>query len=89
MANLTRQQIDQMKAQGLSEARIKELADEKGLKMPSASIGGFLGKAAQDIFPKIKTLDFAFDSEILIMARLKGYKIKEIPIYWKNDLKSK
>ena len=47
MANLTRQQIDQMKAQGLSESRIKELADEKGLKMPSASIGGFLGKAAR------------------------------------------
>ncbi|MDO8663223.1 MAG: glycosyltransferase family 2 protein [Candidatus Wildermuthbacteria bacterium] len=60
-----------------------------GIEDTQCGFKGFLGKAAQDIFPKIKTLDFAFDSEILIMARLKGYKIKEIPIYWKNDLLSK
>ena len=44
---LTRQQIKSMEAQGLSKQRIEELAKERGLKMPSASIGGLLGKAAR------------------------------------------
>jgi hypothetical protein len=47
MTTLTRQQIEQMKKQGLSEDKIASLAQSRGLKMPSASIGGFLGKAAR------------------------------------------
>ncbi len=46
-------------------------------------------KAAEDIFPKCKIDHFAFDPEILVIAKKYGYKIKEIPIYWKNDLNSK
>lgn len=44
---LTRQQIKNMEAQGLSKQRIEEIAKERGFKMPSASIGGLLGKAAR------------------------------------------
>jgi dolichyl-phosphate beta-glucosyltransferase len=46
-------------------------------------------KAAQDIFPKCVIDRFAFDPEILILAQKRKYKIKEIPIEWKNDLESK
>jgi dolichyl-phosphate beta-glucosyltransferase len=49
----------------------------------------FTKKAAEDIFPKCKILRFAFDPEILLIGKKTGYKIKEIPVYWKNDLKSK
>ena len=49
----------------------------------------FTKKAAEDIFPKCKINRFAFDPEILLVAKKSGYKIKEIPIYWKNDLQSK
>ena len=45
--------------------------------------------AAENIFPKCKINRFAFDPEILIIAKKLGYKIKEIPVYWKNDLESK
>ena len=49
----------------------------------------FTKKATEDIFPKCKINRFAFDPEILVIAQKFGYKIKEIPIYWKNDPESK
>jgi dolichyl-phosphate beta-glucosyltransferase len=50
---------------------------------------GFTKKAAEEIFPKSKIDYFAFDPEILLLAQKAGYKIKEVPIVWKNDLASK
>jgi len=48
----------------------------------------FKKRAAEKIFPKCQINRFAFDPEILIVAKKLGFKIKEIPIYWKNDLSS-
>ena len=45
-------------------------------------------KATLEIMPMCKVNRFAFDPEILILARRKGYKIKEIPVIWVNDLQS-
>lgn len=45
----------------------------------------FTKKAAEEIFPKSRIDHFAFDPEILVIAEKSGYKIKEMPIYWKND----
>ena len=50
---------------------------------------GFTKKAAEDVFPKSIISHFSFDPEILIIGKIMGYKIKEIPIVWKNDLGSK
>ncbi len=49
----------------------------------------FRKKVAEDIFPKCKINRFAFDPEILLIAKKMGYKIKEIPVYWRNDPESK
>ena len=49
----------------------------------------FSAKAVENIFPKAKIKGFAFDPEILILSKRIGYKIKEVPIYWKNDPDSK
>ncbi|MBC7073863.1 glycosyltransferase family 2 protein [Candidatus Parcubacteria bacterium] len=49
----------------------------------------FKKEVVEKIFPKCKINRFAFDPEILILAKKAGYKIKEVPIYWKNDLDSK
>jgi len=49
----------------------------------------FKKKAAENIFPKCKINRFAFDPEILVIAKKLGYKIKEIPVYWRNDPESK
>jgi len=49
----------------------------------------FSAKSAQDVFSNVKTNGFNFDVESLILAKRLGYKIKEIPIRWVNDLESK
>jgi dolichyl-phosphate beta-glucosyltransferase len=49
----------------------------------------FRGEAAEKIFPNCKIERFAFDPEVLLIAKKMGFKIKEIPVYWKNDLRSK
>lgn len=49
----------------------------------------FSKKAAEDIFPKCVIDHFAFDPEVLVIAKKMGYKIKEMPVVWKNDLASK
>jgi len=49
----------------------------------------FSKKATEEIFPKCRISRFAFDPEILVIAQKMGYKMKEIPVYWKNDLESK
>jgi dolichyl-phosphate beta-glucosyltransferase len=46
-------------------------------------------KAVKDILPKCKINGWPFDVEMLIIAKKLGYKIKEVPIIWKNDPKSK
>ena len=48
----------------------------------------FSARAADNIFPKLKIDRFAFDVEVLALARKLGYAIKEVPIKWKNDPKS-
>jgi dolichyl-phosphate beta-glucosyltransferase len=49
----------------------------------------FTKEAAEDIFPKCRINRFAFDPEILVIAKKMGYKIKEVPVIWKNDIESK
>lgn len=49
----------------------------------------FSKSATEDIFSRCKISRFAFDIEFLAIAKKLGYKIKEIPIVWKNDLESK
>ncbi|MFH1582576.1 MAG: dolichyl-phosphate beta-glucosyltransferase [bacterium] len=48
----------------------------------------FSDKMVEEVFPKCVIDRFAFDPEILIVAKKKGYKIKEMPVCWKNDLSS-
>lgn len=48
----------------------------------------FTKKAAEKIFPKQKIRRWGFDIEILALARLFNFKIKEVPIIWQNIGKS-
>lgn len=41
--------------------------------------------AAQEILPKCRIDRFAFDPEILAVAKIREFKIKEVGILWKND----
>lgn len=45
--------------------------------------------AAQDIFSRQRVNRWSFDSEILFLAKKFGYKVKEIPVKWSNDARSR
>lgn len=60
-----------------------------GIRDTQCGFKGLTKKAAESIFLKCKINRFAFDPEILIIGKKLGYKIKEIPVHWKNDLESK
>ena len=45
----------------------------------------FTKKAAEDIFKRCKINRWAFDVEVLVLARKLGYKIGIIPVYWINS----
>ena len=44
---------------------------------------------AQSIFSEMKIDGFSFDVEMLYLAVKKGFKIKEVPVVWKNSKGSK
>jgi len=46
----------------------------------------FSSKAAQDIFSKVTIYGWGFDIEVLALALKYGYKIREVPVNWKNDM---
>ncbi|HRD01561.1 MAG TPA: glycosyltransferase family 2 protein [Candidatus Saccharicenans sp.] len=45
----------------------------------------FRKEASREIFARIKTTGFAFDVEVLLLARQLGYKIAEVPVVWINS----
>jgi dolichyl-phosphate beta-glucosyltransferase len=49
----------------------------------------FSRRAADRLFQHQSIYYWAFDVELLALAKIFGYKIKEVPIVWKNDDKSK
>ncbi|MDP3052915.1 MAG: glycosyltransferase family 2 protein [bacterium] len=49
----------------------------------------FSEEATLKIFPLLKTNRWAFDIETLALGKELGYKIKEIPVVWVNDFRSK
>ena|SRR3989344_7578472 len=60
-----------------------------GIQDTQCGFKGFTKKVVEDVFPKCLIDRFAFDPEILVLAKKKGYKIKEIPVLWKDDPDSK
>lgn len=60
-----------------------------GIEDTQCGFKGVTKKAVENIFPRGKIDHFGFDPEILVIAKKLGYKIKEIPIYWRNDPESK
>lgn len=60
-----------------------------GFEDTQCGFKGMTKRAVDDILPQCKIDKFSFDPEILIIAQRMGYKIKEVPVNWKNDLESK
>jgi glycosyltransferase involved in cell wall biosynthesis len=50
---------------------------------------GFRGEVARDLFSRQRLRDWSFDSEILYLARRRGYRVLEIPVRWRDDRATK
>jgi dolichyl-phosphate beta-glucosyltransferase len=60
-----------------------------GIKDTQAGFKIFAAEAAESIFPSLTISGWAFDVEVLAIARSRGYKIAEMPVRWVNDAQSK
>jgi len=49
----------------------------------------FRGSVAKDLFTRQRLKDWSFDSEILFLARCRGYRVLEIPVRWRDDRATK
>jgi hypothetical protein len=49
----------------------------------------FTGPAAERLFQALSTRGFAFDVELLLLARAAGYRIVEVPVNWADQSGSK
>jgi dolichyl-phosphate beta-glucosyltransferase len=47
------------------------------------------GNIAREIFAEMKMNGFSFDVELLYLALKKGYQIREVPVVWVDDKRSK
>jgi dolichyl-phosphate beta-glucosyltransferase len=62
-----------------------------GLKVSDVTCGlkGFRREAARELFSRQRLRNWSFDAEILYLARLKGYRVHEIPVKWRDDRATK
>jgi|SRR3989344_1559130 len=60
-----------------------------GVTDSQAGFKSFSAKATEAVFPKQTIFRWAFDVEILALARKMKFKIKEAPIKWINDMESR
>jgi len=56
----------------------------KGIPDTQCGFKLFRGDVARRIFPLVKTKGFSFDVEVLYLCRLSEYKIKQVPVCWRN-----
>jgi len=62
-----------------------------GLQVSDFTCGfkGFRKEAARELFSRQWLKNWSFDAEILYLARLKGYRVREIPVTWRDDRATK
>ncbi|RME87032.1 MAG: glycosyltransferase family 2 protein [Anaerolineae bacterium] len=60
-----------------------------GLQDTQCGFKCFRADVAEDIFPRQTLTGWAFDVEVLAIARLRGYRIVELPIPWYFNAESK
>jgi len=60
-----------------------------GIVDPHCGFKAFRAEAALKIFPQCQINEWSFDLEVLALARSLNLRIKEVPVKWANDDRSK
>jgi len=50
---------------------------------------GFRQEIAKELFSQQRLDNWSFDSEILYLAKIKGYRVAEVPVTWRHDAATK
>src|SRR5262245_41543453 len=66
----------------------------RGLAVPDVrdtqcGFKAFTARAAEDLFGRLRTTGFAFDVELLMLARAAGYRVVEVAVNWTDQPGSK
>lgn len=61
----------------------------KGIPDTQCGFKLFRGDVAREIFRLVRTKGFSFDVEALYLSLRSGYKIKQVPVCWRNSPPSK
>jgi dolichyl-phosphate beta-glucosyltransferase len=59
-------------------APARGLDTQRGFKL-------FRGPVARQLFAQLHTTGFAFDVEVLYLARRSGHRVREVPVRWINS----
>jgi dolichyl-phosphate beta-glucosyltransferase len=49
----------------------------------------YRGEAGRDLYARMRIFDWSFDAELLLVARLRGYRIAELPVRWSDQAGTK
>lgn len=61
----------------------------KGFSDAQCGFKGVSHEVVESLLPLVKSNDFFFDTELLVLAEKRGYTIKEIPVTWAERKKSR
>jgi dolichyl-phosphate beta-glucosyltransferase len=56
-----------------------------GIADTQAGFKAFSARCLEEILPRLTIDRWGFDVELLVAARCRGFKVKEVPIVWRND----
>ena len=88
-AKITRRQSFLRESLGKVFTFLTNTLTTKGLSDITCGFKLFKGNIARSLFKKSRLPDWSFDAEILFLAQTKKYLIKEVPVTWKNDPRTK
>ncbi len=55
-----------------------------GIADTQAGFKAFTARSIEDLLPRLTIDRWGFDVELLVAARCRGFKVKEVPIVWRN-----
>jgi dolichyl-phosphate beta-glucosyltransferase len=61
----------------------------KGIPDTQCGFKLFKKAAGQSIFPQVEIKGFSFDVEALYLCRLAGFRIRQVPVIWRNSPQSR
>lgn len=88
-ANVTKRQSFMRENLGKVFTFLTNTLATKNLSDVTCGFKLFQGDLGRDLFARGVLNDWSFDSEILFLAQKKGASIKEVPVKWQNDPRTK